>query len=69
MKRVTVNELQHFQIMCTVFEEVISDYKTEQCKECLTKFTNRVHAKMFSKGKLETSENVRKTMREVFKGG
>lgn len=69
MKRVTVNELQHFQIMCTVFEEVISDYKTEQCKECLTKFTNRVHAKMFSKGRLETSENVRKTMREVFKVG
>ena len=67
MKRVTVNELQHFQIMCTVFEEVISDYKTEQCKECLTKFTNRVHAKMFAKGRLETSENVRKTMREVFK--
>lgn len=69
MKRVTVNELQHFQIMCTVFEEVISDYKTEQCKECLTKFTNRVHAKMFSKGRLETTENVRKTMREVFKVG
>lgn len=69
MKRVTVNELQHFQIMCTVFEEVISDYKTEQCKECLTKFTNRVHAKMFSEGRLETSENVRKTMREVFKVG
>lgn len=69
MKRVTVNELQHFQIMCTVFEEVIRDYKTEQCKECLTKFTNRVHAKMFSKGRLETSENVRKTMREVFKVG
>ena len=69
MKRVTVNELQHFQIMCTVFEEVISDYKTEQCKECLTKFTNRVHAKMFSKGRLETSENVRKTMREVFRVG
>ncbi len=69
MKRVTVNQLQHFQIMCTVFEEVISDYKTEQCKECLTKFTNRVHAKMFSKGRLETSENVRKTMREVFKVG
>ena len=69
MKVVRVNELQHFQIMCTVFEEVISDYKTEQCKECLTKFTNRVHAKMFSKGRLETSENVRKTMREVFKVG
>lgn len=69
MKRVTVNQLQHFQIMCTVYEEVISDYKTEQCKECLTKFTNRVHAKMFSKGRLETSENVRKTMREVFKVG
>ena len=69
MKKVSVNELQHFQIMCTVFEEVISDYKTEQCKECLTKFTNRVHAKMFSKGRLETSENVRKTMREVFKVG
>ena len=69
MKRVTVNELQHFQIMCTVFEEVISDYKTEQCKECLTKFTNRVHAKMFSKGRLETSENVRKTMKEVLKIG
>lgn len=69
MKFVRVNELEHFQIMCTVFEEIISDYRSEECKECLTKFTNKVHAKMFSKGKLETSENVRKTMREVLKIG
>ena len=69
MKFVRVNELQHFQLMCTVFEEVIGDYRNEQCKECLTKFTNLVHAKMFSKGKLETSENVRKTMKEVLKIG
>lgn len=69
MKFVRVNELEHFQIMCTVFEEVISDYRSEECKECLTKFTNKVHAKMFSKGKLETSENVRKTVREVLKIG
>lgn len=69
MKFVRVNELEHFQIMCTVFEEIISDYRSEECKECLTKFTNKVHSKMFSKGKLETSENVRKTMREVLKIG
>ena len=69
MKKVSVNELQHFQIMCTVFEEIIGDYHNDECKECLTKFTNRVHAKMFSKGRLETTENVRKTMREVFKVG
>lgn len=69
MKFVRVNELEHFQIMCTVFEEIISDYRSEECRECLTKFTNKVHAKMFSKGKLETSENVRKTMREVLKIG
>lgn len=69
MKFVRVNELEHFQIMCTVFEEIISDYRSEENKECLTKFTNKVHAKMFSKGKLETSENVRKTMREVLKIG
>lgn len=69
MKRVTVNELQHFQIMCTIFEEVISDHHTDECRDCLIKFTNRVHAKMFSKGRLETTENVRKTMKEVFRVG
>ena len=55
--------------MCTVFEEVITDHHTDECKDCLVKFTNKVHAKMFSKGRMETTENVRKTMKEVFRVG
>lgn len=66
MKFVRVNEAEYFRLMCTVFEEVIKDYGSDSNRECLTVFSNRVHTKLFSKGRNETTENVRKTMREVF---
>ena len=69
MKFVRINEAEHFKLMCTIFEEVIEEHHNEECKMALTMFSNRVHAKLFSKGRLETTENVRKVMKEVFQVG
>lgn len=66
MKFVRVNEAEQFQLQSTVFEEVIRDFRSDECRDCLVAFSNKLHAKMFSKGKKETTQRVRETMREVF---
>lgn len=66
MKFVRVNEAEMFQIQLSVFEETIKDYHTDECREALTAFSNKLHTKLFSKSRKETSQRVRETMREVF---
>ena len=71
MKYIRINELEQLKMCCIVFEEVIENYREERCRECLTEFSNKLHARMFSSPKAgtETSERVMKVLREVLKVG
>lgn len=71
MKSVRVSELEQFKIQASVFEEVIKEHHSEECRSCLVTFSNRLHKKMFDskKAREETTERVREVMREVLFGG
>lgn len=70
-KRITISEREHFRIMASVFEEVITmpEHKSDKVKEALIVFSNKAHKKMFSPQaeRLRVSQRVDKVTKEVLK--
>ena len=70
-KRITISEREHFRIMTSVFEEVITmpEHKSDRVKEALIVFSNMAHKKMFlpKAERLRVSQRVDKVTKEVLK--
>ena len=69
VKRITLSEREHFRIMTSVFDDVISnpEYKTEEVKNALILFSNKAHKKMFlpKEERLRVSRRVDRVTTEV----